>query len=219
MRNNNYREWSQLMKYSSRKQEKELYSTSLKPQFVEVPEQKFFSLHGVGDPNGAEFKEKMETLFPMAYALKAAYKKYCENKTVEFDDYVVFPLEGVWSLTEEGQAMDQLDKDEFEYDVMIRIPDFVPDDLIEPTIQATKEKKHLKLLPQLEIKTYPAISAIQILHVGPYDDEPTSFTKMDQLLEENSKQRVSKSHREIYLSDARRVDADKLQTILRYEIN
>jgi Uncharacterized conserved protein len=75
-----------------------------------IPEQKFFSLHGIGDPNGEAFVERIQTLYPLAYGLKAAYRKYCTDKTVEFEDYVVFPLEGVWSLTKKGQQMDHLDK-------------------------------------------------------------------------------------------------------------
>ncbi|MCH4010013.1 GyrI-like domain-containing protein [Companilactobacillus sp.] len=206
------------MKYLSKKQERELYLPTTTPKIVNVPGQKFISLHGVGDPNGPEFKEKMETLFPVAYGLKAAYRKYCEGKDVEFDDYVVFPLEGVWSLTEAGQKLDHLDKNEFEYDVMIRIPDFFPADLIEPSIEEIKSKKHLKLINDLEIKEYPAIEAVEVLHVGKYDDEPASFAKMDKLVSEQGKQRASMIHREIYLSDARRVEPERLKTVLRYEI-
>jgi hypothetical protein len=207
------------MKYEYKKQEKELYSTKKQPVILEVPEQKFFSLHGVDDPNGPEFKKRIETLYPVSYGLKFTYKKYAAQNEVEFDDYVVFPLEGVWSLTKAGQKLDHLDKNEFEYDVMIRIPDFIPDELIQPEIAETKEKKNPPLIDELEIKTYPAINAAQILHIGKYDDEPASFKKIDDFVAENNKQRITKIHREIYLSDARRVEPEKLKTILRYEIN
>ncbi|WP_125772051.1 GyrI-like domain-containing protein [Companilactobacillus furfuricola] len=206
------------MKYESRKQEKNLYSTRKKPMIVNVPEQKFFSIHGIGDPNQSGFQERIQTLYPISYGLKFAYKKYCTDRDVEFDDYVVFPLEGVWSLTERGQQMDHLYKNEFEYDVMIRIPDFVPDNVIEQSVEVTRQKKDLPLLDQVEVKTYPAIQAAQICHVGSYDDEPASFDKIDLLVKEAGLMRASKVHREIYLSDARRVEHDKLKTILRYQI-
>lgn len=206
------------MKYEWRKQEKEFYGTKQKPVLLTIPEQKFFSLHGIGDPNGEAFVERIQTLYPLAYGLKAAYRKYCVDKTVEFEDYVVFPLEGVWSLTKKGQQMDHLDKNEFSYDIMIRIPDFVPAELIEPTLQAVKEKKKLSLLDEIEVKTYPQMEVAQILHLGSYDDEPASFAKMDQLVATNNSERMSKIHREIYLSDARRVAPEKLKTLLRYQI-
>lgn len=206
------------MKYESRKQEKDLYSTRKTPMIVEVPEQKFFSLHGVGDPNESGFQERIQTLYPLSYGLKFDYKKYSADKDLEYTDYVVFPLEGVWSLTKKGQQMDHLDKSEFEYDVMIRIPDFVPDGIIEQSMKNTGEKKDLALLDQVEVKTYPSIKAAQICHVGSYDDEPASFAKIDLLVKEAGMKRASKIHREIYLSDARRVEPSKLKTILRYQI-
>ncbi|WP_334351725.1 GyrI-like domain-containing protein [Companilactobacillus sp. HBUAS56257] len=206
------------MKYESRKQEKDLYSTKKKPVLLTVPKQRFISLPGVGDPNKDGFQQRIQTLYPVAYGIKMAYKKFAVNKDFEFDDYVVFPLEGVWSLTKKGQQLDYLDKDEFAYDVMIRVPDFVPDEIIKSAIESVSVKKDLPLLPKLEIKEYPQMEVGQILHVGKYDDEPASFEKLDQLVEESGKKRASKVHREIYLSDARRVAPDKLKTILRYKI-
>ncbi|WP_334333325.1 GyrI-like domain-containing protein [Companilactobacillus sp. HBUAS59544] len=206
------------MKYESRKQEKDLYSTKKKPVLLTVPKQRFISLPGVGDPNKDGFQQRIQTLYPVAYGIKMAYKKFAVNKDFEFDDYVVFPLEGVWSLTKKGQQLDYLDKDEFAYDVMIRVPDFVPDEIIKSAIESVSVKKDLPLLPKLEIKEYPQMEVGQILHVGKYDDEPASFEKLDQLVEKSGKKRASKIHREIYLSDARRVAPDKLKTILRYKI-
>ncbi len=206
------------MKYEWRKQEKNLYLTKAKPVLLTIPEQKFISLAGTGNPNESEFKERVQTLYPAAYGLKAAYKKYCQTNNMEFDDYVVFPLEGVWSLTEKGQQLDYLDKNEFSYDIMIRVPDFVPEELIEPTLSSVQEKKNLPLISEMEIKTFPEMDVAQILHVGSYDDEPDSFAKIDDEVSKNGKKRISKIHREIYLSDARRVEASRLKTVLRYRV-
>lgn len=206
------------MKYEWRKQEKDLYSTKKQPVILTIPKQRFISLHGVGNPNGPEFSQKVQTLYPAAYGIKGAYKKFCVDRDVTYDDYVVFPLEGVWSLTKKGQQLDHLDKDEFSYDIMIRVPDFVPDELIKPTLESVKVKKDLSEIAEMEIKEFPEMKVAQILHVGKYDDEPASFQKIDALVSDNNKQRISKIHREIYLSDARRVEPDKLKTILRYQI-
>ncbi|WP_415579070.1 GyrI-like domain-containing protein [Lactiplantibacillus plajomi] len=149
--------------------------------------------------------------------MKNAYKQFATTQA--FTDYVVFPLEGVWSLTAKGQQLAYLDKNESSYDIMIRIPDFVPDDLIRPALQAVKAKKSLPAIDQLEIKRIPAMDCAQILHVGRYDDEPASFDKIDALVASAGRKRLSKVHREIYLSDARRVAPDNLKTILRYQID
>ncbi|MFC6176880.1 GyrI-like domain-containing protein [Companilactobacillus huachuanensis] len=206
------------MKYEWRKQEKDFYSTKKQALIQTIPQQRFISMHGLGDPNGLEFNQKIQTLYPAAYGIKSAYKKYCADKVVNYDDYVVFPLEGVWSLTKRGQQLDHLDKSEFSYDIMIRVPTFVPNDLILNTLKNVQDKKNLPDISDIEIKEYPAKEVAQILHVGKYDDEPASFQKIDELVAEIQKKRTSKIHREIYLSDARRVAPEKLKTILRYEI-
>jgi Uncharacterized conserved protein len=121
-------------------------------------------------------------------------------------------------LTEAGQKMDHLDKNEFVYDIMMRIPDFVPDEVVKSAIENVKEKKYHILMENLEQKTFPAKQVMEILHIGKYDDEPASFELMNQKCTNLGKTRVSMIHREIYLSDARRVAPDKLKTVLRYEI-
>ncbi|WP_048000697.1 GyrI-like domain-containing protein [Lactiplantibacillus herbarum] len=205
------------MKYEWRKQEQTTYSLKKQPQILTIPAQTFISLHGVGNPNGSAFQEKLQTLYPAAYGIKNTYRQSVKEQMVAFDDYVVFPLEGVWSLTAKGQQLDHLDKDEFSYDIMIRVPDFVPIELIEPALAAVQQKKQVPT-DRIEIKHFESMQVGQILHVGSYDDEPASFAKIDELVAEQGKRRSSKIHREIYLSDARRVAPERLKTILRYRI-
>ena len=55
------------------------------------------------------------------------------------------------------------------------------------------------------------------MHIGSYDDEPASFEIMETFAEEENLTRLSKVHREIYLSDFRKVPAEKLKTVLRFK--
>ena len=57
-----------------------------------------------------------------------------------------------------------------------------------------------------------------MLHIGSYDDEQISFEQMDIFCNENSLKRVSNKHREIYISDAKKVEKSKLKTVLRYSV-
>lgn len=60
---------------------------------------------------------------------------------------------------------------------------------------------------------------MQILHVGPYDDEPESFMKVDEFYIAHNLERANNEwHREIYLSDARKVELAKLKTVLRVQV-
>ena len=62
---------------------------------------------------------------------------------------------------------------------------------------------------------------VQIMHTGPFDEEPATVKIMDDYLKANgyendfSKQRL---HHEIYLSDARKVSSDKWRTVIRHPI-
>lgn len=55
-------------------------------------------------------------------------------------------------------------------------------------------------------------------NLGSYDNEKETFDIMEKYCGDNGLKRVSKIHKEIYLSDARKVRADKLKTILRFEV-
>ncbi len=57
-----------------------------------------------------------------------------------------------------------------------------------------------------------------MLHIGSYDNESQSFDHMKKFIEENHLEIKALAHREIYLSDARKVEPTKLKTALRYRV-
>jgi hypothetical protein len=57
-----------------------------------------------------------------------------------------------------------------------------------------------------------------MLHIGPYDDEPKTFITMMDYVEHEGYERIHKGHKEIYLSDPRKSDLDRMKTILRFQI-
>ncbi|MFZ1694187.1 MAG: GyrI-like domain-containing protein [Flavobacteriales bacterium] len=57
-------------------------------------------------------------------------------------------------------------------------------------------------------------ASAQILHTGPYSAEGPTIAKLHAFIHENGGKLRGK-HREIYLSDARRVPQEKLRTIIR----
>jgi hypothetical protein len=57
-----------------------------------------------------------------------------------------------------------------------------------------------------------------MMHLGSYDNEPESFKMMEDFAISKKLNRTSKAHREIYLSDARKVVPEKLKTVLRFQV-
>ena len=58
------------MKYEWWKKEKEYYIPKENPQLLEIPEFKFFTLKGQGNLNTESFKECIEVLYSLSYAIK-----------------------------------------------------------------------------------------------------------------------------------------------------
>lgn len=204
------------MKYEWKKQEKNLYLPKEKPELITVPKQKFIMISGEGNPNSEEFSERVGVLYSLAYAIRMMPK---QGYTPEgYFEYTVYPLEGVWDLTEEGKKLDALNKDELLYTIMIRQPDFVTEDVIDRALENVKKKKPHPLLKDVFFDTVEDGLSVQMLHIGSYDDEPQSFEKMKGFIASNGLDRVSLVHREIYISDVRKVEPSKLKTVLRYKV-
>lgn len=204
------------MKHEWRRHEKNLYMPPAKPQLITVPEQKFIMIKGKGNPNNNEFAERVEVLYSLAYAIRMMPKK---GYTPEgYFEYTVYPLEGIWDLTERGRKLATLDKDELLYTIMIRQPDFVTKEVVDKALESVSKKKPHPLLKDVTFSSMEDGLSVQMLHVGSYDNEPESFKIMEEFLIENNLERVTLQHREIYLSDARKVATDKLKTVLRFMV-
>lgn len=204
------------MKHEWRKQEKNLYIPKQKPVLITVPQLKFLLIKGKGNPNSEEFSEKIGILYSLSYAIKMMPKL---GYTPEgYFEYTVYPLEGIWDLTEEGKRLDMLNKDELLYTIMIRQPDFVTKEIAGKALENVRERKSNLLLDEVTFDTIEDGLSVQMLHIGSYDDEPNSFRQMNKYLEENNLERSTFVHREIYLSDAQKIESAKLKTVLRYMV-
>lgn len=204
------------MKHEWRKKEKEYYVPKAKPQLVEIPEFKFFTIEGQGNPNSEGFAEAIGVLYSLSYAIRMMPKNGITPEG--YNEYTVYPLEGTWDLTEKGRKEEILNKDELIYKLMIRQPDFVTEEVVNNALEIVKKKKPHPLLDNVKFEKIKDGLSVQMLHVGPYDDEPKTFAEMKEFIEENNLEIKTLVHREIYLSDFRKVQPEKLKTVLRYRV-
>ncbi len=63
------------MKHEWRKLEKEIYIPKNKPEVVDIPAFKYFSIQGEGNPNSDIFPEYINVLYSLSYTVKMSYKK------------------------------------------------------------------------------------------------------------------------------------------------
>ena len=89
-------------KHEWRKKEKDLYLPKNKPEALSIPKLGFFVIEGQGNPNSESFGEYIAALYAPSYAVRMSPKKGMAPEG--YFEYTVYPLEGVWDLTEKGRG-------------------------------------------------------------------------------------------------------------------
>jgi hypothetical protein len=199
------------MKYEWKKEEKNIYMPKDKPILIDVPKAKYFCIKGKGNPNGEEYANRVGALYSLAYTIRMMPKNGFTPDG--YFEYTVYPLEGLWDLTEEGRKSEVLNKDELLYTMMIKQPDFVTQELFEKAFAIANKKKPNPLLKEVYYDEIEDGLSVQMLHIGSYDNESLSFNKMKEYIKESNLSIKTLVHREIYLSDPRKVEKDKLKTV------
>ncbi|SJZ90127.1 hypothetical protein SAMN02745126_02791 [Enhydrobacter aerosaccus] len=202
-----------MTKVDFKKDRKDLYAPPRNAfSLVKVPAMTFLMVDGQGDPNTAPaYREAVEALYAVSYGVKFASKRMLDR------DYVVAPLEGLWSARD-WSAFTRRAKDEWHWTMMIRQPDWITDAMIEAALEAAQAKRRTSALSLLRHETFEEGRCVQILHVGSYDDEAPVLARLhDEFLPQHGLSPTGRHH-EIYLSDPRKTAPAKLRTILRQPV-
>ncbi|MCQ2567697.1 MAG: GyrI-like domain-containing protein [Mogibacterium sp.] len=207
------------MAFDFKKEYKEFYMPKNKPGIVEVPKANYIAVRGKGDPNeeGGAYQQAISVLYAVAYTLKMSYKT--DYRIEGFFEYVVPPLEGFW--WQEGvEGVDYSDKSTFCWISLIRLPDFISRADFDWAVETATKKKKLDC-SAAELLTIDEGLCVQIMHHGPFDDEPATVEIMNKYLDENGYENdfsETRMHHEIYLSDARKVAPEKWKTVIRHPV-
>ena len=207
------------MAFDFKKKYKEFYMPKNKPEIVDVPSAKYIAVRGKGNPNevGGEYQQAVGILYAIAYTLKMSYKS--DYKIEGFFEYVVPPLEGFW-WQDNVIGVDYSDKSTFNWISVIRLPDFVTEADFAWAVETASKKKKMDC-SRAEYLTIDEGLCVQMMHIGPYDDEPASVAMMKAFLEENgyiTDLNENRKHHEIYLSDPRKSGPEKMKTVIRQPI-
>ena len=207
------------MAFDFKKEYRAFYLPGSKPEIVTVPPASFIAVRGSGDPNeeGGAYQKAVGILYAVAYTLRMSRKT--DHRIEGFFDYVVPPLEGFWQ--QDGvDGVDYTRKDAFRWISVIRLPDFIAREDFRWAVDEASRKKKLDC-SAAEFLTVDEGLCVQIMHMGPFDDEPATVALMDEYLTANGYVNdfsETRRHHEIYLSDARRVPPEKWRTVIRHPI-
>lgn len=156
-------------------------------------------------------------LYSVAYTLKMSYMT--DYRIEGFFDYVVPPLEGFW-WQDNAEGFDYNDKSAFNWISVIRLPDFITPKDFEWAVETATRKKKLDC-SSAEFITIEEGLCVQIMHVGPFDNEPATIALMDGYLADNGYANdfsETRLHHEIYMSDVRKVAPEKWKTVIRHPV-
>lgn len=207
------------MAFDFKKEYKEFYMPKNRPQIVTVPAANYIAMRGKGDPNveGGAYQQAISVLYAVAYTLKMSYRT--DYKIEGFFEYVVPPLEGFW-WQDDVCGVDYSDKSSFCWISVIRLPDFVSREDFDWAVQTAAKKKKLDC-SCAEFLTIEEGLCVQMMHLGPFDEEPQTVALMEQYLKEQgyvTDITEKRLHHEIYMSDARKVAPEKWKTVIRHPI-
>ncbi len=208
------------MAFDYKKEYKEFYMPKNKPSIIKIPKMNYIAVRGKGNPNdeNGEYKQTIGLLYAIAFTIKMSYKG--THKIDGYFEYVVPPLEGFWWQDGMKDDIDYNNKDQMNFISIIRLPDFVTKEDFDWAIKEATNKKKADF-SKVEFLTYDEGICVQCMHIGSYDDEPTTINLMHKYMIENGYEldiTNNRYHHEIYLSDPRRCDTSKLKTVIRHPI-
>jgi hypothetical protein len=94
------------------------------------------------------------------------------------------------------------------------MPEFVTKAQVDKAIRNAVDNKQIALASSVELFEQTEGRCVQMLHKGPFANEPETLKVMLKFMADGRFQKNG-LHHEIYLSDFRKTPADKLKTILR----
>jgi len=197
---------------------KEYFSAKPNPTIIEIGPASFLSLAGKGDPSDEKFTQAIQTLYATAYTIKFMCKSLKQ-------DFIVSKLEGLWWFDEKElgslsitEAPLRVPRSKWEYRLLIRMPEFVTNEMTEDAVDTVILKKGIQEAGKVQLFSMTEGTCVQILHTGPFSEEPKTLQKVSEFITEKG---LSKNglHHEIYLSDFRKTSPEKLRTILREPVH
>ncbi|WP_031525867.1 GyrI-like domain-containing protein [Dyadobacter crusticola] len=193
---------------------KSYYNAADRPEIVEFGIVQYISITGKGDPAGEEFAAHIQALYPVAYKLKFDAK-------AKGNDFIVPKLEALWWYDEQqysgisiSDAPLKIPRSEWEYRLLIRLPEQITASEVNTAVEAVFAKKQQELIKAVSFFELKEGKCVQVMHKGPFDQEPETLQILNDFTTRHDLKKNG-LHHEIYLSDFRKTSPEKLKTILR----
>ena len=195
-------------KLDLRKTHAEYYKANGSVKVIDLKSLPYLSIKGVSAPEDDLFMNSIEAIYKVAYDLKKHFK-------ANGQDFTVAKMEGQWWV-ESDLPFKEVPRNEWYWNILIRLPDFVKKEDVEKSVQ-TLVKKGLDLVNEVVYEEINEGKSVQAMHIGSYEEEEETIGKLFSFIEENGL-KINGYHHEIYINDPRRTPEERLKTIIRYPV-
>jgi hypothetical protein len=189
------------------RERRRFFTAPRQPELVELPEAAYLVVDGRGEPGGEIFRDRIGSLYAVAYTIKMTAKR-------EGRDFKVPTFEASWWIETNGT---ELPPREWRWQLLMMLPDFVNEAAIDEANLALAGRKPGFETDLVRFQRITQGACVQVLHIGPYDTEDGSIRKMHAFMEANGL-RAAGPHHEVYLGDPNRSKPEALKTILRQRV-
>ncbi|MET9864232.1 GyrI-like domain-containing protein [Streptomyces smyrnaeus] len=173
------------------------YTAADDPESAEFGPVRGLGVTGQGEPGGEEYGICVRALYAVAGALPGA---------------APVPLEGRWWVEDPRPPL-EVERELWRWHLFLRLPD----ELDPATVDRAREaaRPSVAAVDRVQLVTFTEGLCVQLVHHGPYADEPASLARMDRYMRDNGLV-PNGLHHEIYLSDVTETDPAKMRTLLRH---
>ncbi|MBA9001839.1 GyrI-like domain-containing protein [Thermomonospora cellulosilytica] len=183
------------------------YEAADKAELTEFGPVRGLAVTGHGEPEGAEYGTAVQALFSVAGPLLGIAAGAGRG-------FPMPPLEGRWWVEDDRPPL-EVPRAEWHWHLFLRLPDEIEPHWVEQAVQAASGD--CPAARRVQLVTFTEGRCVQIMHHGPFEDEPRSLALMYELMEREGLV-PSGLHHEIYLSDLRTTAPGDLRTILRQPV-
>ncbi|WP_109831124.1 GyrI-like domain-containing protein [Reichenbachiella versicolor] len=196
-------------KLDLKKTDPNYYRARKKPQVLDFDPHCSLTITGIGAPEEDRFLQSIAAIYPVAYTVK----KYCQRDS---KDFVVPKLECFWWV-DEGLEFSEDTKSDWQWQLMIRMPEYVTHDMVDQAVEEVVKKKGIPYVNEVILKPIHEGKSIQMMHTGSYYQEEETINQLMTYMQLNNLT-MNGFHHEIYISDPRKTAEEKLKTIIRYAV-
>jgi hypothetical protein len=159
---------------------------------------------GTGAPGGATHLDSTKVLYQVAGQVIALAAEHGV-------DVPMPPLEGFWWV-EDDRPPFEVPREGWHWRLFLRMPDG-----IDPAWVERARDRAPRAAARVALVTVHEGSCVQMIHDGPYADEPRTLAMMDAFMSESGLARRG-LHHEIYLTDFATTPPEQARTVLRQPV-